>query len=265
MSMDDAAAAAFYDGLAPFYHLVYPDWAASITRQAAALQKILADYRGESEEGQTILDVACGIGTQALGLAALGYRVTACDLSSGEVERARREAVARSLDIRFGVADMREVDCQYPGESFDRVVACDNALPHLLTDTDLLQAFRAFYACLRPGGVCLITVRDYDQEERAGTQVKPAGMRTDTDGRRYLVFQVWEFPVSAESEAALYDLSLYLIEDRGDAGCESHVFRSRYYAVSPTRLMELMAQAGFRDVTRVDDGFYQPVLIGIRP
>ena len=46
----------------------------------------------------SILDVACGIGTQTLGLAALGHRVTASDLSAGAVEvtdRAVRWATPR--------------------------------------------------------------------------------------------------------------------------------------------------------------------------
>src|SRR5215471_9239016 len=77
----------FYDRLAPFYHLVYPDWEASVQRQAAALDGILRDRWGS--ECRAILDVACGIGTQALGLARLGYAVTGSDLSSAAVARAR--------------------------------------------------------------------------------------------------------------------------------------------------------------------------------
>src|SRR5262245_10019472 len=70
---------AFYDQLAPFYHLIYPDWEASMMQQAAAVDSIMQEFWGA--ETTTILDVACGIGTQALGLAQLGYQVTAADLS----------------------------------------------------------------------------------------------------------------------------------------------------------------------------------------
>jgi len=40
--------------------------------------------------------------------------------------------------------------------------------------------------------------------------------------------------------------------------------RSRYYAVSTARLCELLREAGFAQVKRVDGAFYQPLLIGTR-
>lgn len=45
----------------------------------------------------------------------------------------------------------------------------------------------------------------------------------------------------------------------------TRVFRSRYYAIPADRLLELMRDAGFENVRRVDEGFYQPVLVGTRP
>ena len=56
----------FYDELAPFYHLIFPDWEASIRRQAEALDGVIRERWGDGR--LSILDVACGIGTQALGL-----------------------------------------------------------------------------------------------------------------------------------------------------------------------------------------------------
>ncbi len=227
-----------------------------MARQAAALDGIIRQRWGE--EVRTVLDAACGIGTQALGLAAQGYRVTASDLSHAEVERARREAAVRGLTVDFTVADMREAFTAHGGPQFDLVIACDNSVPHLLTDDDLRQAFGQFYACLRPGGGCLLTVRDYDREERGGVQIKPVAFRVDPDGVRRLTFQVWE------SDGPYYDFSLYLIEDRGGPDAVTHVLRSRYYAVGTDRLLALMIEAGFADVGRLDDVFYQPVLVGTK-
>jgi SAM-dependent methyltransferase len=183
--------------------------------------------------------------------------VTASDISARELERAEREARARSLDIRFSVADMRQASAHHQAQ-FDVVIACDNAVPHLLTDEDLLAAFEQFYACTRPGGGCLITVRDYDAEERAGVQVKPYGAR-DEGGIRYLLWQVWEF------RGDVYDLAMYLVEDRGGPTCVTRVMRTQYYAVGTGKLMELLGRAGFEDVERIDARYYQPVLVGRRP
>lgn len=149
----------FYSALAPVFHLVYPDWEASIERQASGLDTLIREQWGDAS--RKLLDVACGVGTQALGLAKLGYSVTASDIARTAVERARPEAEQRGLSIDFSVADMREVSSRQL-RPFDVVIACDNAIPHLLSDADILAAFKQFFQCLRPGGGCVVSVRDYE-------------------------------------------------------------------------------------------------------
>jgi hypothetical protein len=63
----------FYDELAGNCHLMFEDWEASIAHQAAALGPILEHECGPANSVR-ILDCACGIGTQALGLAMRGFR-----------------------------------------------------------------------------------------------------------------------------------------------------------------------------------------------
>jgi SAM-dependent methyltransferase len=246
---------AFYDDLAPFYHLIYPDWEASVARQAEVLDGIVRE--AATGPAARVLDVSCGIGTQSLGLARLGYAVTGSDPSARSVERARREAEARGLAIRFSVADMREAFARHGG-GWDVVISCDNAVPHLLSDAEIRAAFDELHRCTRPGGLCLVTVRDYAAMELGGTQVKPYGVRSE-GGIRYLAFQVWDF------EGDVYDLTMYFVEDRGGAECRTLAFRSRYHAVSVDRLLALLREAGFAEVRRIDDRFFQPVLLGRRP
>lgn len=146
------------------------------------------------------------------------------------------------------------------GGGFDLVISCDNSVPHLLDDAEILRAFREMYACLRPGGGCLISVRDYDQEPRGRNLVKPYSAREE-NGKRYLPFQVWDF----EGEH-YYDFTLFLVEeDLSSHDVRTHALRSRYYAVSPNRLLQLLEEAGFQRVGRRDEGYYQPVLLGTRP
>jgi SAM-dependent methyltransferase len=94
----------FYAGYTPLYHLVYPDWGKSIKRQANRLDSVIHEMWGAASE---VLDVSCGIGTQTLGLAGLGYVVTASDLSSEEVNRTKQETALRELSVDFSVADTR--------------------------------------------------------------------------------------------------------------------------------------------------------------
>src|SRR4029077_20120493 len=130
----------FYDDLAPYYHLIFEDWDASMARQGDALAGLIeAELAPSPPLGARILDVACGIGTQTLPLAARGFRLVARDLSPAAVARLQREADARRLPIDAAVADMRQVASSVLG-SFDVVLALDNSVAHLLTDDDLRTA-----------------------------------------------------------------------------------------------------------------------------
>ena len=223
-------------------------------RQASMLDSIIRETWGD--DVSSILDVSCGIGTQSLGLANLGYQVTASDLSPDEIERAKSEAEKRGLSISFSTADMREAYSHHAYQ-FDLVISCDNSVPHLLTDDDILVAFKEFHDCTKPGGGCLISIRDYEKEDLTKRQVKPYGIR-DEKGIRYFIFQVWD------PHGSSYNLTLYFVEDTGESECRTRVIRSQYYAVGIAKLMELMGQAGFQDVKQLDNRFFQPVIIGTK-
>ena len=244
----------FYDNFSPFYHLIYPNWEASIESQARILDGIVKSEWGNNVSN--IVDVSCGIGTQAIGMAKLGYEVEASDLSPKQIERAKEESTKRGLNIKYSVADMRNAFSHYAKE-FDLVISCDNAIPHLLTDVDILNAFKEFYRCTKTGGGCLITLRDYQNENRNGIKIKPCGVRVD-QGVKYLLFQTWKF------RGDIYDLSLYLIRDDGADRAETRIFRSQYYAVFTPKVVELMQLAGFKDVNKIESDFYQPVLVGTK-
>jgi SAM-dependent methyltransferase len=205
---------------------------------------------------KTILDAACGIGTQALGLAQRGYHLTASDVAPLALERARAEAARRGASVGFALADLRALSAVH-ARTFDLVIACDNSIPHLLSDDEIRTAFREMFRCTAPGGGCLISIRDYAPEGAIGTRVVPYGVR-DEGGRRFLVFQVWDY------QGTIYDLSMYFVEDRGGIECAAHVMRTKYYAIPVARLVELMKEAGFRDVRRLDERFFQPLIAGFK-
>jgi SAM-dependent methyltransferase len=245
----------FYDKMAPFYHLIFPQgFDASIERHGSAVDAIIRDNFGPSAD--TVLDVSCGIGTQALGLALLGYQVTASDLSPKAVARAKQEASRRNLSIDFSVADMREASTLHT-RRFHIVLSADNSVPHLLTDDDISAAFNSFYQCSKPGGGCIITVRDYEKEDTLNSNLFTYGLRNQ-DGMRYLVFQV------RDPDGHFLDISMYFVEDDGSDTPKTHVMRGRYYAVTIPRLMQLLESAGFVDVARNDGAYFQPVITGRR-
>ena len=93
----------FYDQLAPFYHLIYPDWEGSIVRQANDLDAIIRAHWGEGR--LTILDVACGPGTLSILAAPFVREICALDFSTEMVERVRQRADRagiRNLAVQVG-------------------------------------------------------------------------------------------------------------------------------------------------------------------
>jgi SAM-dependent methyltransferase len=243
----------FYDALAPYYTLLYPDWEASCKAQAAALDRIIRVYIGDHV--RSLLDAACGIGTQCLGLAQLGYVVTASDISAAALARARAMAAPCGLPITFRIADMRTLWPTHQ-QQFDVVLACDNAVPHLLSNAEILLACQQFYQCTAPGGGCILSVRDYTNMPRTGDRIYPRLTHLTPDGR-VVVFDVWEF------DGDTYDMSTYIVTDTGQPRAQAQVIRGgRYYCVTTATLEALLVQAGFRDVMTLPDHFFQPVLIG---
>jgi SAM-dependent methyltransferase len=242
----------FYDDLAPYYHLLFSDWEASVKRHAAMLDSVIREEWGMGV--REILDAACGIGTQTLGLAELGYHLTASDISSTAIGRAREEASRRGLAIDFRIADMRQLWETYQ-RPFDLVIACDNAIPHLLNDEDILCTLKQFQRCILPGGGCIISVRDYASMTLGGRQFYPRIIH-DTEHGRTVLFDIWEF------EGEYYDLTTYIIEDEGQANARTHVIRGgRYYCITTGKLERLFRQAGFREVRTLNDQYFQPLII----
>lgn len=242
----------FYDDLADYYDLIYADWEGSMRRHGAAIAALLGD---PSPSKARILDVAAGIGTQSLALAGLGHEVVARDSSPQAIGRLRHEAEQRGLDIDAATSDMRDVDQVVTGQ-FDAVIAFDNAIPHLLSDADIVTTFRTLRGLLAPRGVVLISVRDYEHVDRSPRSVHPYGERIKA-GRRFRLAQEWEW----------YDPSHYrttMVIEEADQGQWRELMRTTaaYYAVTIPRLLALMDEAGLT-ATRVEEvEFFQPILRG---
>ncbi len=245
----------YYDQLAPFYRYLFLDWEKSVVWHAQVLDSVIREFFGP--QARRILDAACGIGTQSIGLAQLGYHVTASDISAAALELARKEAAIRSLSLQFAIADMRELGHVHQG-MFDIVIACDNAIPHLLSEDDILLAFQQFHACTTEDGGCIVSVRDYAVMDLGGRKYYPRTIHQTPEGR-VILFDIWEF------DGAYYDFTTYIVEDRGEAVAGTHVIRGgRYYCVAIATLERLLGEAGFQRVAILREKYHQPILVGLK-
>ena len=251
----------FYDGLADDYHLIFLDWAASRDRQGGILDGIIREALGPG--AKDVLDASCGIGTQALGVAARGHRVFASDISPVSVARAEREAAALGLKLAgFAVADMRTLSDQI-SQRFDVVLSCDNALPHLLEDAELAAAAHHLHAVLRPGGLLIATMRDYDAAQPSPGAAVPTELRLLGEGdSRRLVFQVWAWATDGRS----YEVEQFILQPQGE-GWRTTSARTRYRVLKREELSRALITAGFRDVhwyMPETSSFYQPLVTARR-
>ena len=144
------------------------------------------------------------------------------------------------------------------GESrFDAVISMDNALPHLESAEQLLQAAKQFRARLRPVGLLMASIRDYDRliEQRPVTQ----GPSFYSDqGRRRIVFQVWDWV-----DARRYIFHLYITRELAE-GWQTFHTSARYRAVRRYEVIAALTQAGFKNgrwLTEAASGFYQPIVL----
>ncbi|MBR6567293.1 MAG: class I SAM-dependent methyltransferase [Clostridia bacterium] len=242
----------FYDDMASQYDKLFLDWSKTTEEQALFLDSI---FREKSfDKTASLLDCACGIGTQAIGLARMGYSVTASDISEGELSEARKRAQKNGVDIRFEKADFRTLSDTFK-EKFDIIIAMDNALPHMLTEKDLSDAVKSIVDRIKEGGIFVASIRDYDELLMKKPPYSPPYIHKTEKGKR-ISFQTWEW------EGNLYRLTQYIIDD--EENLQISKFDCEYRATRREELTNLLLSHGCSKVewkTPEESGFYQPVVI----
>lgn len=242
----------FYDNLATQYDKLFLDWNDATVEQAVIFDKLFVE-NGFGQSAQ-ILDCACGIGTQAIGLACLGYQVIGSDISDGELAEAKKRAQANQVEIQFKNADFRALEKAFD-EKFDIVIAMDNALPHMLTKDDLALAVQSIINQLKADSIFVASIRDYDELLESKPPYSPPYIHKTEDGQR-VAFQTWEW------QGENYKLIQYIIDD--EDALQVHKFECEYRATRREELTELLLENGCKDVQwkfPEETGFYQPIVI----
>lgn len=129
-----------------YYDLIYDefrDYEGDVARVAELVRRL-------APEARTILDVGCGTGRHAQGLASgYGYQVDGLDIEAGFVEIAQ----GRCPGGRFSVADMADFDL---GRRYDVVLCLFSSIGYVKTRGRLVSSVRCMADHLNPGGVAVV-------------------------------------------------------------------------------------------------------------
>lgn len=184
---------------------------------------------------RTAVDLACGTGSVALRLAALGMDVTAVDLSEEMLCVASNKAMEQDLPVFFVCQALQQLHLP---KGVDLAVCALDSLDYITDPADCREAIRRVYKVLNPGGCFIFDVN---------TPYKLRAM----DGQVFLdetedTYCVWRGEFDADTNILSYGMDLF--QRRGslwERSFEEH----QEYAYSARELCDYLKQAGF---TRIE-------------
>ena len=138
--------------------------------RTAAEVKFIADSI-KAPAGGDVLDLACGFGRHAIGMARLGYKVTGLDFNPRYLEIAAADATAAGVSVTWRTGDMRALGFD---RAFDAVYSYFTSFGYF-GDDENEQVLAGIAKALRPGGSVLLEMANRDRllthpQERSWTQ-----------------------------------------------------------------------------------------------
>jgi SAM-dependent methyltransferase len=236
-----------YETLASVYEWLVPDELLEPEGAAAAF----GDLLGELAPGARVLDCAAGTGQLAVGLALRGFDVTASDASAAMVGRTRALAAARGAALRTATCTWEQLGRQGWGEPFDAVFCVGNSLAHAEGRTGRRAALAAMVALLRPGGLLVLTSRNWERVRATRDGLEIRERLVERGGRRALVVHHWTIPERWDERHRL-DVAVALIGAAGEI--DAHGERLDLWAFSERDLDGDLRAAGLEPAA----GTYTP-------
>ncbi len=150
-----------YDKFAASYDY-FVNWDERLTYELPFLETQLRSL-GASPTQIRVMDSACGTGHHAIALAKIGFQMAGSDLFPQMVSLAEINARSADANVVFRTAGFGSITDTFgqPGE-FDAVLCLGNSLPHVASEDELGRALGDFCNLLRPGGMLVLQMRNFD-------------------------------------------------------------------------------------------------------
>jgi SAM-dependent methyltransferase len=167
-----------YGTLAGVYEWLVPEPLLTPEGSVAAFAEVLEAL----DPGARVLDCAAGTGQLAVGLRLLGFDVTASDASGAMVERTESLAADRRVEVPTVICGWEQLIDRGWSNSFDAVFCVGNSITHAPGQTARRNALRQMAAVLRPGGILVLTSRNWEVVRDQGARLRIAEQLVERDG-----------------------------------------------------------------------------------
>lgn len=226
----------FYGTLSDLYDVMI-DWPARLKSEGPVLMEWL---RGRNF--RSVLDTACGTGGHVHYLAGQGFDVTGADISESMIRIAEeRAAVAGRGAPRFILwpMDSKRLPELPP---MDAVLCLGNSFPHLLDDASAARTFGNFHGLLRPGGTCVIQLKNLVRRIKQKDTFLPLARR-EREGKRIRFVRFYDSSLRGDRFLEFHWIAF---DDEAD-GLLKHA-TTELRAWTPDQMNNLARSAGFREV-----------------
>ena len=212
----------------------------NLTRlEGLALDHILRDYNASS-----VLDCACGTGIQSIGLAKLGYQVSASDISLRIIQELKTKAEADGLAITAKRAGFRDLK-GWQSARFDAVVCSGNSLTLVPKIEDIPRALTSMLRVVRAsGGVVVVGMHNYLRLKQEGKNLLVRRISTD-DGDGEIVLDLRSFGADRVQIT-------YMFINLVDTKWRLRTYTKSYLCLSANELRDTMLKVGFDSVQLLD-------------
>ncbi|WP_185844498.1 bifunctional 2-polyprenyl-6-hydroxyphenol methylase/3-demethylubiquinol 3-O-methyltransferase UbiG [Nonomuraea sp. WAC 01424] len=183
----------YYRDLAADYHWIFPDRVVlppgTPGGTSPGNERLVEAVVDALPPGASVLDCACGIGTDVMALAGRGLRLLGSDGSAAMVE----EAARRVSGVEFATCLWQDLPGSLPGP-FDLVFCLGNSLVHTGSRAAMVAALAGMRRALAPGGTLVVDSRNWELLQRERQRIVAAEEFRERDGVRCLCLYVWTFP-----------------------------------------------------------------------